>query len=150
MNKKSIFLQKIFKNLFFEWFSWKVTLTRPPLFSDGRHFLWWSTLLKSQTFWRKSQKSPKIVKKLDIFQKFDFSHPGSDWLPKRDYLCLIFDLCWKNNFFLWKVGFFDHFSEKVECWPPQPRKKCMKEWFNQKMPLRTFRTLAKSCPHAKF
>ena len=48
------------------------------------------------------------------------------------------------------MGFFGHFIEKVECWPPQPRKKCKKEWFNQKIPLRTFRTLAKSCPHAKF
>ena len=26
----------------------------------------------------------------------------------------------KKFFFLWKVGFFDHFSKKVAFWPPQP------------------------------
>ena len=97
MTKFQLFSKIFFKNLFFEWFSWKVTLTIHPLFFDARHFLSWATKVISQPFWRKSQKSPKIVKNHEIFQKFDFYHPGSDWLPKRAHLCLIFVLLWKKN-----------------------------------------------------
>ena len=116
--KLKFFFQKFFKNVFFEWFSWKVILTKPPLFFDARHFLSWATKVKSQPFWRKSQKSPKIVKKLQIFQKFDLYHPGSDWLPKRAHLCPLFDLYWKKIFFLIKNGFFWPFFQKSRFLTP--------------------------------
>ena len=120
MDKNS---QKIFRYLFFELFSWKVILTIPPLFFDARHFISWASKVKSQPFQRKSQKSPKIVKKLEIFQKFDFYHPGSDWLPKRAHLCLIFDLLWKKNFFLIKRGiFWQFFSKSQYLTPPTSQK----------------------------
>ena len=118
MDKNSTFFKKFFKNLFFDWFSWKVTLTIPPLFFDAKHFLSWSTKVKSQRFWRKSQKSPKIVKKTQIFQKIDFYHPGSDWLPKRAHLCLIFDPYQKKIFFLMKSGTFWLFFRKSRFLTP--------------------------------
>ena len=102
LTKFQLFFKKFFKNLFSEWFSWRVTLTRPPLFFNARHFLSWAAKVKSQPFWRKSKKSLKIVKNDEIFQKFDFHHPRSDWLPKRAHLCLIFDLLWKKKFFSYK------------------------------------------------
>ena len=112
--QKFNFFDKIFSKIFFEWFLWKVTLNTPPLFFDDRHFLSWATKVKSQPFLRKSQKSPKIVKNLEIFQKIDFCHPGSDWLPKREYLCLIFDPYWKKIFFLIKSGIFWPFLSKSQ------------------------------------
>ena len=94
-------------------------LTIPPLFFDARHFLSWASKVKSQPFWRKSQKSPKIVKNHEIFQKFDFYHPGSDWLPKRAHLCLIFDLLWKKKFFSYKNwDFLAIFLKKSISDPP--------------------------------
>ena len=90
----------------------------PPLFFDARHFLSWARKVKSQPFWRKSQKSPKIVKKHEIFQKFDFYHPRSDWLPKRAHLCLIFDPYRKKIFFLMKSGIFWLFFRKSRFLTP--------------------------------
>ena len=136
MTKFQLFFQKFFKNLFSEWFSWRVTLTRPPLFFNARHFLSWAAKVKSQPFWRKSKKSLKIVKNDEIFQKFDFYHPGSDWLPKRAHLCLIFDLLWKKKFFLIKSGIFWQFFSKSQYLTPPTSQKVQQREVQSKSAIR--------------
>ena len=148
MTKFQLFSKIFFKNLFFEWFSWKVTLTIHPLCFDAKHFLSWATKVKSQPFWRKSQKSPKIVKNHEIFQKFDFYHPGSDWLPKRAHLCLIFVLLWKKNFFLIKSGIFWQFFSKSQYLTPPTSQKVQQREVQSKSAIRKksfFRRFKAAC-----
>ena len=134
--KFNFFDKKIFKNLFLKWFSWKVTLTIPPLFFNGRHFLSWARKVKSQPFWRKSQNSPKIVINHKIFQKFDFYHPGSVWLPKRAHLCPEFDPYSKKKFFLIKNEFFWPFFRKSRFLTPPTLVKVQEGEFQSKNAIR--------------
>ena len=115
---------------------------------DGRHFLSWSTLLKSKPFWRKTQKSPKIVKNHEIFQKFDFYHPGSVWLPKRAHLCPTFEPYSKKNFFLIKNEFFWPFFWKSRFLTPPTLVKVQEGEFQSKNAIRKksfFRQFKAAC-----
>ena len=148
MDKNSTFLTKKFqKSLFRVVFMESHPYYTPTIFWR-QTFLILARKVKSQPFWRKSQKSPKIVKNLEIFQKIDFYHPGSDWLPKRAHLCPEFDPYSKKNFFLIKNEFFWPFFRKSRFLTPPTLVKVQEREFQSKNAIRKksfFRRFKAAC-----
>ena len=134
MDKNSIFLTKFFqKSLFWVVFMKSYAWYTPTIFWR-QTFLIMGNKGQKSTILEEKSKITKNCQKSWNFSKNWLLSPlvwlvAQTWLPLPNLWPLL-----KKIFFLWKVGFFGHFSQKVNNWPPQPLKKSKKENFNQKVP----------------
>ena len=115
--KFNFFYKSFSKISFLSGFHGKSPLLYPHYFSTPNIFYHGQQRSKVNHFGEKVKNHQKLSKK-QIFQKFDFYHPVSDWLPKRAHLCLILDPYQKKIFFLMKSGIFVLFFRKSRFFTP--------------------------------
>ena len=75
---------------------------------------------KITQFGEKIKNHQKLSKKHKFFKNLTSITPDLTGCPNVPTSAWYLILVEKKFFFLWKVGFFGYFFEKVDFWPPQP------------------------------
>ena len=116
----NFFYKNFSKISFLSCFQEKSPLLNPHYFSTPNIFYHGQQRSKVNHLGEKVKNHQKLSKKHKIFKILTSITPELTGCPNVPTYAWYLILIEKKFFFLWKVGFFGIFSEKVAFWPPQP------------------------------
>ena len=118
--KFNFFYKSFSKISFLSGFHGKSPLLYPHYFSTPNIFYHGQQRSKVNHFGEKVKNHQKLSKKQKFFKNLTSITPYLTGCPNVPTSAWYWILIKKKFFFLWKVGFFGYFFEKVDFSPPQP------------------------------
>ena len=118
--KLNFFSKNFSKMSFLSGFHEKSSLLNPHYFSTPDISYHGQQRSKVNHFGEKVKNHQKLSKNYKFFKNLTSITPDLTGCPNVPTSAWYLIPIEKKKFFLWKVGFFGYFFEKVDFWPPQP------------------------------